>query len=340
MYDPNVLNYLGDISQLAAVRRYESLSGKSKGVEIFDVTNGSGLHFTVVADRCMDIHQLTFKGIPISFISKVGLTSPMYFDSRADNWLRSFPGGFLTTCGLSQVGEPCEHNGRQYGLHGLVSNIPADQVSYRTYWDNDIYRIELEGEMRQSMVQHEDISLKRKIKTSMGDNTIILMDTIVNNGVEDQPLMLLYHFNFGYPLLSPKSRLEIHSQQVSGWDEYSHSVLDSCLEIHHPSTFVREETFLHRPVLDSNGNAQFLLSNPNDGNGIGILIKYNAEELPFLAQWKYFKNKEYVMALEPCNNCVKGIKYESEHGKLRIIHPGESVSIKFNIELFDDKKAE
>ena len=40
-------------------------------------------------------------------------------------WLYSFAGGLLTTCGLTHVGGPEEDEFGRRGLHGRISNLPA-----------------------------------------------------------------------------------------------------------------------------------------------------------------------------------------------------------------------
>ncbi len=56
---------------------------------------------------------------------------------------------------------------------------------------------ELSGGMK------ENITLTRQIKTRLGWKGFTIYDVIENHGFEPQPLMMLYHFNFGFPLLGP-----------------------------------------------------------------------------------------------------------------------------------------
>lgn len=175
-------DYVGDIAQIGGMKRYQLMSGKAKGVEAIDVDNGSGLLFTVLPDRGMDIQRLSFKGIPVSFLSKTGIDAPTYFDDRGDEWLRSFAGGFLTTCGLTQVGEPCTQNGHDLGLHGSVSNTPAENVNLFSDWVVDSYTLHITGQIRQAKVQFENLLLKRSITTVLGEDEVILEDEIINQG--------------------------------------------------------------------------------------------------------------------------------------------------------------
>ncbi|NEW85573.1 MAG: DUF4432 family protein, partial [Mariniphaga sp.] len=95
-----MLKYAGDFSQLFGIKEYTLAGGKAKGVKAFDIKTGSGLEFTVLSDRCLDIAGLSFKGINCSYISKTGIVSPEFYDESGIGFLRSFNAGFLTTCGL------------------------------------------------------------------------------------------------------------------------------------------------------------------------------------------------------------------------------------------------
>ena len=74
-----MLRYVGDFSQLFGIKEFSFTSGRAKEVKAFDVKNGSGLEFTVLADRCLDIAGLSFKGINCSYISKTGIVAPEYY---------------------------------------------------------------------------------------------------------------------------------------------------------------------------------------------------------------------------------------------------------------------
>jgi len=84
-----MLSYVGDVSQLLGIKEYILVDGKAKGVRAYDVKNGSGLEFTILADRCLDIAGLSFKGNNCSYIAKAGVVAPEYYDERSDLVLRS-----------------------------------------------------------------------------------------------------------------------------------------------------------------------------------------------------------------------------------------------------------
>ena len=190
-----ILKYVGDSSQLFSVKDYTLNGGKAAGTRAIDIKNALGLEFTVLPDRGMDIAWTSYKGINLSYISKTGIVAPQYFNESGIAFLRSFYGGMLTTCGFMNVGSPCEDNGENLGLHGRISNTPAEEVYAGTEWIEDVPVMKVKGKVREARVFGENIRLEREISCNCSENKITISDTVENYGFKKEPLMLLYHFN-------------------------------------------------------------------------------------------------------------------------------------------------
>ena len=190
-----MLKYVGNFSQVFGIKEYALTSGKAKGVKAFDVKTGSGLEFTVLADRCLDISGLSFKGTNCSYISKTGIVAPEYYEENGVGFLRSFTAGFLTTCGLRNVGSPCEKDGEPFSMHGRIANTPGEEVSATTEWVDDVPVLTINGKMREARVFGENLVLGRKITCKYGENKITIENTVENLGFRKEALMLLFHFN-------------------------------------------------------------------------------------------------------------------------------------------------
>ena len=195
--------YYGHESQLFGVEEVRLQGGKGDGMRLLQVRNGKGLEFTVSADRCADISRLIFRGENCGFFSANGYVAPAYYDDKEDGWLKNFTAGFLTTCGLLAVGAPCTDEGVRLPLHGAAGNIPAERVS----WDMDDEKIWIKARMRHARIFAEKLILTRTITCSKTSNELTVTDEIENVGGEASPLMVLYHMNMGYPLLSEASEL-------------------------------------------------------------------------------------------------------------------------------------
>ena len=61
--------------------------------------------------------------------------------------------------------------------------------------------------MREGELFGENLVLRRSIETVYGFKTVAIIDEIENQGFRDEPLMLLYHINIGYPLLDAGTEL-------------------------------------------------------------------------------------------------------------------------------------
>ena len=325
-------NFIGNISQIGGVRRFKMLEGLSKGMEVIEVNNGSGMIFNVLVDKCLDIFNLSFKSNPVSFISAAGMVAPMYHDPRVYGWLKTFGGGLFVTCGLTNVGEPCTYEGDEYGLHGNISCIAAENVNVDQHWVNDDYCIEIYGNIRQVKSLVENIVIQRKISATMFKNEIRVTDTITNHGQTTRPFMILYHMNFGYPLLNPRSEIVVPIKSTKGFNEYCEKRKEQCLEIPEPDNAYIEETYIHK-VHSNNNRSGFCIINDKENPEYGVSVTYPTDVLHHLGQNNFFREKEYFIAFEPCNNEIKGAEYERDKGTLRFLEPGEVVTVELVIKL-------
>jgi hypothetical protein len=327
-----LLARVGHIDQLAGVRLLEAQDGKARGCRLLDVWTGTGLRFQVNAERALDISSCDYKGIPLSWRSPAGDVHPMYYEPRGTGWLRSFPGGLLTTCGLDQFGLPCEDNGTEFGLHGRISNTPASQVNYRTYWAGDDYKLVISAETRQASLFGENLVLKRQISTALGSNRIRIEDIITNEGFEPAPHMLLYHFNLGFPLISENAHLYLNTEGTFPRDEAAQSGMDAWDRFQLPTQGYQEQVFIHRPETDENGFTSVALSNPQ--MEIGLRWSYKTANLPYLMEWKMMGEGAYVVGVEPANcDGLGGRVATRELGKLPMLEPGESRDYHIDLEV-------
>jgi hypothetical protein len=76
---------------------------------------------------------------------------------------------------------------------------------------------------------------------------------------------------------------------------------------------------------DEAGYVTLLLANRgyNDGQGLGIYLKYRQAELPRFTQWKMVGAGTYVTGMEPANCGVEGRDKDRERGILQFLDPGE-----------------
>ena len=334
-----ILKRVGHMDQVAGIKLVEAADGLERGCRMLQAWTGSGMEFTVLADRALDISACRYKGIPLAWASPVGVVHPAYYEPEGLGWLRSFPGGLFVTCGLDQFGAPSSDAGEELGLHGRVSNLPARSVGYRTYWVDDDggqshYELVISGEVRQTRVFGENLVLRRRISSRLGSNKIRIADVVTNEGFASQPHMILYHFNLGFPLVSEDSRLHIEAEQTIPRDADAEVGLAEWDKLQPPTAGYREQVFRHALVADEEGKAHVGVENP--ALGIGLRWTYDRASLPHLFQWKMMGEGMYVLGIEP-GNCsgVEGRAVARQRDDLPHLEPGESRSYTLEVEVVE-----
>ena len=331
MNKQQLLRYIGDYSQLFGIKEYFFTHGKARGVKAFDINNGAGLEYTVLADRCLDISKLTFKGVNCSYLSKTGIVSSVYYYGNDTSFLQNFHGGFLTTCGLRNVGNSGIDNGEFFGMHGLISNAPGEEICASIDWDGDNPVMNISGFMREARFFGANMQLKRKISCPFGVNRIQIHDCVENMGFMREKLMLLYHFNLGYPLLDENALLLSPSKTIVPRDSEAMKGLISCQQFQPPTSGFAEQVFYHDLKTDNEGNTCVALMNQR--LELGIVIRFNKNQLFNLTQWKQMGEGEYLLGIEPCNCFVGGRLDPCNKDIVHYLEPGESKFFDIEVEV-------
>jgi hypothetical protein len=329
--------YLGDISQVAGVRLKTLDNGAERGVRVADVRTGSGLRFTVLIDRGMDIGAADWAGRPLAWSSGVGAVHPSFYDPVDLGWLRSFPGGLMVGCGLDNVGSPGVDGDDHLGLHGRLSHSPAELISAGGEWHGDEYEIWIEGQVRHFKLFSATLILKRRISTTLGSDRLCLVDTITNQGFEPAPVQILYHCNFGFPIVSPESELWLETERSEPRDEDAAAGFDQHKRFQPPTPGYAEQVFYHYPRTDDSGYASAALV--NRALEFGAFVRFRTAELPHLVQWKMMGQGIYVVGLEPGNCWVQGRAHDRASGVLQFLEPGASLSTSLEIGVLPDRAA-
>jgi hypothetical protein len=323
--------YTGNLTQIGGTRQYVLTEGRARNLRAIDINTGSGLNYTILPDRGMDISLAGYKGTNLVFLTCNGETHPAYYEPEGIGWLNTFAGGLLTTCGLTNVGPPANDDGEDLGLHGRYSAIPACRVADLSGWKDDDYIIKIKGVVEECRIFGNKLRLEREITSVLGRNIINISDRITNFGGSQSPCMILYHMNFGYPLLSEHCELLIDPVMTDPINNSAEIGLTECKKINKPQLDFQEQVFCHTMKGSDNGEA--VVSLVNRSIGISLQIKFNINQLPYLIHWKVMGYGDYVLGLEPSNVPLKNRKYLKNAGTLPYIQPGMSITNYIEISL-------
>ena len=318
MNKQNLLRRVGCIQQLAYVRPVTYGEGRASGLKAWEVKNGP-LQYKVLADKCLDIGEFSYKGINFNFLSKSGLQGRNHYDTHGQEALRSIMGGFFFTAGLENICAPCTVDGVDYPMHGRIRTTPAEHLSADAAWEGEDYVLRVSGEMREGELFGENLVLRRTIETAYGAKMVTLTDTVENQGFRDEPMMLLYHINIGYPLLDEGTELLAPTRSVIPRDKEAAGHEDRWNIMDAPCDNEPEYVFIHDLARTSDGRGVVCVI--NEKLGLGLKIEFTGENLPYFMEWKSIASGDYVLGLEPANSSVYGRPFHEGEGTLHRIAP-------------------
>jgi hypothetical protein len=331
-----LLDMVGDISQVAQVRRAELLEGRERGAGLIEVYNASGLSFSVLPGRALDIAFAHYKGMPLCFRSNTGDVGPAFYEPHGYGWMRGFAGGLVVTCGMSFTGHPeidPEEENEELGLHGRLSFLPAKNISADGNWEGEDYVLRIRGRMREAVPFGINLELTRELSMKLGEKCFHIYDRIENLDVNKSPLMLAYHCNPGFPILDEGARFIINSNKTTEWTEDREVDPQTYTKARGPAQEMQDDVFVHRPAKDGDGFAYVSLV--NDSLNKGLYWKFPQAEMPIVNQWQHFHRGTYVTGIEPGNSSVLGRAWNRKHNTLQYIEPGEVREFHMEIGVLD-----
>jgi hypothetical protein len=332
---PELLARMGRLEQVGGLRRVRCSEGPEDGTEVIEVRTGAGLEFDVHPHRGMDIVRCELFGASLAWLSPAGAPHPAYYDESGMGWLRTAAGGLLMTCGLSNAGPPCVDEGESHGIHGRAHHTAAREVSARGTWNADDHELHLHGEVRETRLFGENLVLRRAVHARLGENRIHLVDEITNEGFEPAPLMLLYHFNFGYPLLDEHTEIQFPSRRVEprdattpldGYDRYEPPQRGYVERVYYHHKFkTKADKATGRPWAEATLRQPRFPVGPSNTLPVLVRLRWTADTLPSLVEWKMPRSGVYALGIEPANCDVAGRAANRKAGKLQYLGPNETV---------------
>jgi hypothetical protein len=351
-----LLQRVGNLDQVAGARLIHLADGNEDDALAVLFRTGSGLSFIANANRGLDIVAAEWRGASLCWRSPTGDVNAAYFEPLGLGWLRTFYGGLLTTCGATYCGSPVEdpetieggprvtlkcrggctegEGGCELewsptgslGLHGRFSHTPAKNLYVDGRWEGDEYVFWAQGKIREAMVFGPNVVVERCLRTAVGANSLQVRDVVTNEGWEPQEHMFLYHINLGFPVVDEGGEYVFASAEVIPRTELAAQHLDSWHQFPAPIPHEKEWVYYHRCRASADGTtyAAFVNRRFNDGQGIGVYVKYNVHQFPWLVQWKMPAQGHYVTGLEPATNLVDGRVRERQEGRLIVLEPQES----------------
>jgi hypothetical protein len=308
--------------------------GRQEGVDIIEVDNGR-LRFVVIPTRGMSILRVESGDVRLGWDSPVKeVVHPQFInlESRGGlGWLQGF-NEWMVRCGLEWAGHPGRDQFRNnigdkvamdLTLHGKIGNIPASEVEVFIE-AGPPPRIHIRGLVEEKMFHGPKLSFWTDISTELGSNAIRFDDTITNQGAHEQEFQIIYHANFGPPLLGPGARFFGALKRVKSFNARAARDVDNFRDHAGPQTGFVEQVYCLHPQPGPDGRTEMMLQ--NTGGDRGVSVTFPVAQLPYVTLWKNLASaaEGYVTGIEPGTGFPYTRRLEREAGRVPRLAPNES----------------
>ncbi len=321
--------------------------GKQEGVDVVEIDNGK-LAFSVLLTRGMGIWKGQLGDMSLGWDSPVkSPVHPNYVHSLENGgigWLKGF-NEWIVRCGLSSMGAPgvdamVDNNGNTMEvflpLHGNIANTPARAASIEITEDEIILR----GEVDETMMFGPALRLNTEIRTAFGSSVLTINDTVTNIGDNPTEHELLYHVNYGSPILEKDAQFQAPFKEVAprdaraaegieGFDRFDAAV----------PGFVEQAYFAE--LAGKRGSRETLAMLRNAAGDKASLVRFSLKDFPCFTLWKNTAGNAdgYVTGLEPATSYPNTRRFEREKGRVLTLAGGESRATTLVVESLNTKKA-
>lgn len=317
-----------------SVRRQRLHGGKQDGVDLIVVDNGR-MTITVVPTRGMGILRVVMGDLRLGWDSPVReVVHPKYVNLEARGglgWLEGF-NEWLARCGLewaghpgpdrfiNNVGEQAEMN---LTLHGKVENIPASEVEVIVEREPRP-RIRVRGRVDERAFYGPKLELWTELSIEPGSTTFRIEDTLTNRSAFESEFQILYHVNYGPPLLGAGAHFSAPIRRVTPFNAHAAEDVATYSDYAGPVRGFVEQVYNLQPFADADGRSMVMLSNASRDRGVSM--GFAAAELPYVTLWKNLTALEegYVTGLEPGTGFPYTRRIEREAGRVPKLKPGET----------------
>ncbi len=329
------------------VRKKRLHGGRQEGVDLIEIQAGD-FRMRVIPTRGMSILDVCRGDLRLGWDSPAQeITHPMWVDQGSrggTGWLEGF-NEFLVRCGLEWFGPPghepfhlakAEPPAGGLTLHGKIGHLPASEVTLVAETKAP-YRLRLTGIVHERMMYGPKFELRNEIIIEPGSDSFVIDDVITNRAGQTQELSLLYHMNFGPPLLEEGARWVAPIKWLAPRDEESarhHKRFDRYAA---PTTGCLEQAFLAELHADRKGQTAAVLHNRAKSRAVSIA--WPEAQLPHFTVWKAEHDLAdgYVTGLEPGTGYPFPRAVERAAGRVPRLKSGQTRRHAITVTIHDQK---
>lgn len=300
--------------------------GKQEGSKVIIITSKDGLTITLSPSRGMNLLRVEGYGVRMGWDSPVKeVVNPAFMNLESRNglgWLEGF-NEMMVRCGYEWTGHPVTADGQIYTLHGKAGNTPASQVEVEVS-DSAPYEIRVRGLVKESTFKKADLQTMTELRYVPGSNRFALHDVLTNHADYPHDYQIIYHSNFGKPILEEGARFIAPMESISPFNDYSKAGLKEWQNFAGPTKGFDEMVFNIKPLSDENHHTTAAVI--NKAGDKGAAIQFDTRQLPVLTLWKNTDTEKqgYVTGIEPGTSYAYPVTVEREQKRVKQLQAGQS----------------
>ena len=300
--------------------------GKQEGSKIIVISSKNGLTITLSPTRGMNLLRVEGFGTKMGWDSPVKeVVNPAFINLESRNglgWLEGF-NEMMVRCGYEWTGHPVTADGQIYTLHGKAGNTPVSLVEVDVA-DTAPHEIRIRGLIKESTFKKADLQTMTELRYVPGSNRFSLHDVLTNHADYPHDYQIIYHSNFGTPILEAGARFLAPAASISPFNDYAKAGLDTWQTYAGPTKGFGEMVFNIKPLADE--NHETLAAVVNKANDKGASIQFDTRQLPVLTLWKNTDTLKqgYVTGIEPGTSYAYPVTIEREQKRVKQLQPGAS----------------
>jgi hypothetical protein len=311
--------------------------GKQEGSKVITLSS-AGLTIALSPTRGMNILNVKGSDVRLGWDSPVTeVVNPAYINLDSRNglgWLDGF-NEMMVRCGFEWTGHPGVDNGTLYTLHGRAGNTPASKVVIEIA-EKAPYEVRIRGLLKENTFKKSNLETWTELRYIPGTQSFSIHDRVTNRADYPRDYEIIYHSNFGKPLLEEGAVFSAPIKEISPFNDYAKAGLKDWATYQGPTKGFDEMVFNILPYADAQGKTLAMLHNRRGDRGVAI--GFDTHQLPLLTLWKNTDTERqgYVTGIEPGTNYAYPVKIEREQGRIKQLQPGQSTDFELTYTLLKD----
>ena len=255
--------------------------GLSDGVDVIEIDNGL-FRFVVVPTRGMGVWRASCGNVQLGWKSPAkGPVHPAFvplWEASGLGWLKGFD-ELLVRCGLESNGGPDfgPNGALRYPLHGKIANTPANKVEVTI--DGDSGEIAVTGVVDEAHIYGSKLRLTTTLSTKVGQPGMTVADEVTNISAQPGEMELLYHINFGVPLVGPGATVVLPVKRVAPRDAVAVGGYSDVERLWPRNARLDRGLSLLRPGRRCGGQDPALLRSADGAQGVSVQVQQAAVAL-------------------------------------------------------------